>query len=128
MAEPTVKTKRSRYRLVVGAAAVTGRSALAGDAKNLPLGVSDRACNLGNGARAHGRPSKYVKNITRYTASWLPAAPESTVSFTLLHSRDSVIMPNGLGAGAGSSPEFPRSCGKVNAVGHEIINTKQERG
>jgi hypothetical protein len=112
MTEPTVKTKRSRYRFVAGAAAATGRSAFAGDAKNLPPGASERTCDLGSGARAHGRPPKHEKNITRYAASRLPAAPESSASFALLHSRDGIIPPNGLVTAVKTAPEDPAHAAK----------------
>ena len=100
MTESAVKIKRSRHRYLAGAAGLaavaTARSALADDAKNLPPSVPDWTCNLGNGVRAYGHPSKYEKDATRRTVSWLTATPEPSVSFTPLHSLDGIITPNGL--------------------------------
>jgi sulfane dehydrogenase subunit SoxC len=45
---------------------------------------------------AHGKPSKFEKDVDRRDVEWLTASRESSVSFTPLHELEGIITPNGL--------------------------------
>ena len=93
-----VDAPRRRFLVAaaVGAGALAGRAARAGEAS--PPNDAPWSQMLGPGVvdRPYGQPSDFVKDVIRRNVSWLTATPESTIRFTPLQDQTGIVTPKGL--------------------------------